>query len=607
MGLIPLAIFGKGLFGGDVLLGREFVDAYGTQWFYHFADQALATNQPLTQASTLFWPWGKDLMAHSGANLLDALLAVPFLRFLGPVSGYNSFVTIIFLASGLLFYRFVHESTRDPIAAVVGTAVFLLQPWPLAELAAGRPTQGLLVLVVAVVYFLWRTTTLTNWLSPLLAGVSLALLAYQYWYYGLFAGFGAFVFGCASIVTGGQLGGPRRLRLARLGLAGILACILVFPVAHGLINNAAEGNVPGLLDLARWTDGRAPPITVEGAQVTLHVWQPLAGWMGFLQAPAPTQERFLPQLAASAWPIAATTLLFLLRTGPLPRLPILAMLIAAVMISVGPILIVNGNPIVNAAYVAAAEALPFLRRLWWPARAYAIIAVVFPALFAVVLARLSHRPRLQLAIGAIAAATSFARLHTEGLFPFPTWKPQIEAGYQCLAQTAEGAVAELPWAWSQRHLIAQTQHHHPILGGMNERDPSFTPVELRELASRNALVADLISNERGGGPQTGGWTQSDLDEVGDLGFRWIVYQLDALEPTQSASPGAAALSSLQRASFRRWERALGDPVYRDARLVIWAPWGHGSPCAGAEPPPDRAALGRTEGSPLFRFDDAIEL
>ena len=68
-------------------LGVEYVDHYGTQWFYWFVEEQARRGESSDHTSLFFHPWGKDIYAHTGTNVLDAWMAVPFRMLLGQVLG----------------------------------------------------------------------------------------------------------------------------------------------------------------------------------------------------------------------------------------------------------------------------------------------------------------------------------------------------------------------------------------------------------------------------------------------------------------------------------------------------------------------------------------
>ena len=87
-------------------LGFEMVDYYGTLWFYWWVDHQMAAGESMHDAHVFFHPFGKDLFGHTGSNILDAVLAVPFRRLFGPVLGYNLFVLLGMGLTTVAYYHF---------------------------------------------------------------------------------------------------------------------------------------------------------------------------------------------------------------------------------------------------------------------------------------------------------------------------------------------------------------------------------------------------------------------------------------------------------------------------------------------------------------------
>ena len=75
-------------------LGIEQVDGYGTQWFYWVVGELWRSTgsldlEDLQESSVVFFPYGKDIYSHTGSNLIDAFVAVPFRIIWGPVAGQH--------------------------------------------------------------------------------------------------------------------------------------------------------------------------------------------------------------------------------------------------------------------------------------------------------------------------------------------------------------------------------------------------------------------------------------------------------------------------------------------------------------------------------------
>ncbi len=556
------------------LVGIAEVDHFGTQWFYWFVTEQLSAGASgLGHTDLLFHPWGKDIFLHTGANVLDAVVAAPLLKLLGAVPGYNLFVAAGVAFNALAFHALIREFTEDRVARVGGVLLLTLSPYPLYELVEGRPTQGIIGLLPLFFLQMWRSGVRPGWRAPALAGVLLALAAFQYWFYGLFAGAVCLVHGLIRAITH-----PRSGALTRHALIAAVALALCLPLGLPLITASASGAAPGLLDTAGWTAQAITPRTVEGHDIALLLWQPLPGLSGFLVADGDAQV-FVGHQRLRSWPLLVLLPLYLRWPGSLERRVLLPMLAAAGVLALGPMLIVGETWVPNPLYAALAEALPFLRRLWWPGRAVVVVTVLGGVAGAVGLASL-RRLGAWRQIGAVGILVvwSLADLRGSGLLPLPSWDPQVPAGYRCLATGPEGALIEIPYGSTQVHLVYQTVHGRPILGGMLENNPVFSPPQAVALREENTFVATLLATTSArSGPAE--WTEADRQAAADLGYRYIILQKDALH---HGDDGSDLARRVRRTRLRRVRWALqalvGAPIYEDARTALFSPWGAPPPC-----------------------------
>ncbi len=597
---------------GSAFLGFEYVDGYGTQWFYWFVERSVRSGEPLGHTDLFFHPWGKEIFAHTGTNVLDAYLALPFRMLLGPVAGYNVFVLLALLANGVAFAFLAGQLTRDRLAIGLGAVLFAFTPYILFETSAGRPTQALMVFPVLTVLFMWRSGVRRGLLAPTVAGIALGVSGYQYWYYAFFFGVGCLLHGLWRTARPPEEAGSRWRVLGRHALIAAVALAVTLPFAHSLLTGGASGEdtLPGMLDMERWSMRSNPPLTVEGSKVGLFMWQPALRQTGAFVQDLDGTERFLFRGTWMLWLMWLSVALWLWHPGRLDRGPVAAMMAGGLLLAIGPLLLLGGLALPNPPYILLTKALPFMQRLWWPARAFSLLSVLVGLTVVVNLAHLRRLgPWPQVAIGAALALIWAVELSGLGYLPMATWSATAPAGYRCLEHGPDGALMELPYAWTQGHLYYQTLHGRPIMGGMLEDNPEFTPDEVFALHDDNTFVSSLLYAAHGKSSAPV-WTEGDMAAVEELGYRYVVLQKDAFHIAQT-DPGL--LDNVRRLQQRRITRTLqivaGAPVYDDRRMSIFSPWGAPSPCEGVEIEPDRAAVGRadTPSEELFtrNFEDQV--
>jgi hypothetical protein len=505
------------------LAGDPTVDAYGTWWFHWVVADALSRFELPIRSNLLFFPWGKEVLLHTGGNLLDAVAVAPVRLAFGGVWAFNLVVFVAIAgnaaAAGLAAARRGGLVTGVAAAVVVG-----VHPWPLFELAQGRPTQALLApLILALdlgdraLHDASSTRRTAAW-----AGVALAVAAATYWFAALF---GALALGVLALAP------PSRERLVRLGVTGVTTAVLVAPALALLAPALAAGRMGGLLPIEPWLHGTPNWETVDGDTVrmsTLH----LTGSIAFDTGKG----------RVDAVHVLGPVALALALLGPARWK---AVSVLGLLLALGPIVFGLPNPL----YLALALALPMVRRLYWPSRALALwVVAAFPSLAA--------RSRAGAVILAGAAVLESVAV---GALPLPVWDAKVEPALGCLA-AEEGAAIVLPWAADQHTLVEQTVHRRPTFNGMADRVSALVPAEALDLRTRNGWLRALLIADRN--PKDGtAWTAEERAEVGALGYRWVVLRTERVPENR------------RRSVLRRLPELLGAPVHQDDDVVIYAPWG----------------------------------
>ena len=593
----------------DGFIGVEYVDGFGTQWFYWFVERGVRALEPMGHTDLFFYPWGKDIFAHTGTNILDAVLAAPFRMLWGDVLGYNAFVMVGLALTAVATWALAMESGADRPAASGLAVLSLVSPYVLFELAQGRPTQAILLFPTLFVWAMLRCGHRPGWTAPVIGGLSLALSGYQYWYYALFGGLVALAWGLVCAWQARRTNGHRVL--ARFALMAFTALLITGPAAVQLLDQASSGTTPGLLDMDRWGLSSNPPVTVEEMTIGLLSWQPLRRFAGFYVVDPDGTERFLEQAVLIPLPVLAAVCAALRWPGRLPRWALAAALTTAGLLAMGPLLLMGPTIWPNLPYHALSRTLGVVQRLWWPARAVAFVHLLSVVAMASLLPRMRRQWSLAGAGAWLVLGTSFfADLDKSRLLPMQVWEPQVPAGYECLATGPEGAIIELPYAWTQSHLFYQSAHGRPILGGMLEDNKVFTPEAFTDFKEDNTAVAALLDLARMQAPEAPA-TAEDMQAIRELGYSYVVLQLDAFfADYQESGLIDNGMRARQRRVYRELDKLLGKPVYKDARIAIYSPWGEPSPCADQPVEPDAKAVGIRQsevGNVLLRPPDALLL
>ncbi len=572
--MMTVVVLGNAFAGfGSAFLGRYYVDAWGTQWFYWFTEQAAVGSDEVANTSMFFFPWGKDIYAHTGGNVLDALLAIPFRKVFGPVVGYNVFILAILASNAWAMRKMLGELKLSPAASWGSGILFAFNPYLLTEIRDGRPTQALMLF--ALMFWTYWLRAGNRWRNALIAGIFLALTGLTYWYYALLMAPPA-----ALVFLLDRSPGSMRTRL----VAGGLAALLVSPFALGMVT-AAE--VPGTFDISLWSATTWSPKTLEGMSVGILAFDPVRRMSGFWVEDPNGDRIFTPEWVSVCRVQFVLGLVGLLVANARTRVVGLALVVPSLLIALGP----EYHGVPNTPYLLAVKASRVLQRLWWPARAVMFFHVGLAVLAAAAFDRFARWPRTRLVLICTAAVAWLVDLRTATLSPMGTWSAEIPKAYACLAKDETRApVLELPYAYSQAHLYYQTLHGHPIFGGMIEDNKIFTPPDQQAMRAENTFVRGLIQLADGE-ELSAPILPSDQKAFGDLGYRWLL--LDKLPyRTPSAYPGLRPKGKFLQLQLAL-EEMFGRPVYEDDDAAIWAPWGGDSPCAD----PDKAPRKR---KPRFR-------
>ena len=566
--VLGLWVLGPGVWRPTThFIGTEYIDTHGTLWFFWWVEEALRTGQDPMHSSALFHPWGKDLYAHTGGNILDGLLAVPLRWLFGPVLGMNLWVAALLmtnaLATGLLARALGAPVAGQRLAALLG----LLNPVVIYEIGLGRPTQGLLA---PSILFMASLAGEPGWRKGVWGGLCLGASGLVYWYYGLL---GAMVGAVAAVVLLVTRSG-RLATALQLGVAAVVSIVVVAPLAWPMLQELGQGSVPGLLALADADSGgplgRLLLETVEGDRQSVTTWT-LDGRIGALVPEDPVRFQSGGRLVMFTHVVGVLLALSARGHG---RWLGLAWAVGLWLVACGPVFVLGDWAARNSLYLAAMEQLDLLRRWWWPGRAGALVLPVLCALGGLALLRWS--PRGRLALGGALLVGAVLQHAGEERVPMEAWSSQTSPGLACLAAT-DHAVLEVPWRGGQRPLYHQTVHGRPLMNGMLITKDAFVPEGLRRLMAENQLLIDLLRlGDRSDLTAPTGVTDADLSELQELGYGAVIFRLEAF--VRTSGPRQRQTSDWGR--VRRLMRSLlGDPTFEDDQLAIYPLDGSALDCA----------------------------
>lgn len=524
LGVLP-ALLSPGHIVGDG------VDAFGTGWFFWWI-RACVTHLGNPSWTPLFFaPDGKDIFSHTGNNFVDALFSVPFQVIFG-ASWSAPFTLFLLAGNAWSFEQFAKELWPDTRDVVAATMAWMVNPYVIFELTAGRPTQACMWWLPLALVGLWRVCRGDGARAALTLGVATALTGWTYWFAGYFLVF-------LMLPLGLWWGGLRRL--PALALAAAACTVLVLPMGLGM--------------QASWVAGQVPGVATGGPRHA-NVSEDLHGiWlMETLGAPLLTQP---------AWAIAA---LFGLWKGGRAGWKWAG--IAALLMLIGLGARVSEHQLLNPVWAAVSH-LPFLSRLWFPYRLTMVIMVPFTALSVLAWQATGRSFRF----GAAFLTLSLAGQAYSGVFPFnhhdATCPPLLLD-----AAREPGTFLFLPSGIQSDALLWQTQFQRPTFGGMGESARAFWPAAYRDRL-RTPWFRSLSAavNSAPGSQSAGSKPAERIDNpFAETGLRWVVLRRDlllGLWHKEQDEGSTTSLSDRDAYAVDQLIARLGEPAAADDTLILW--------------------------------------
>jgi len=561
---IALWAVSKSLQAGHVV--GDGVDMYGSLWFFWYAKEALEGLSNPSFTDLFFYPLGKDIFAHTGNNLLDAMLSSPFQWIFGFPGWSRWWVLFLLVGNALSFRVLARFLFASKNVALVATVAWQVNPYVLFELTCGRYTQAFLLFLPLAVWAFLKMQEDSRWRWPLLAGLFTGLQAWTYWFMGYFMGLAFFCLALHALWERRKDRVAQRRLLSRLALSGLAALLVVAPGLLAMTQAAADQLVPGLSVAGSKQLFSLPPELANNVSQSLHGYD-LFGHRG------------PPMLTLWTW--GPFLVLWSFVGGGRSRwLPVFAL---AVLVSLGPSATLPGlqTQHVMPHYMAAYHYLPFFDRLWFPYRMLVIAFFVGSLAFGFLAQWLVNKkpnwgPRLPVLLLIFVGCTGLEQSRY-GIFPLVSRDLTPPAVFEWIGEQEDPhaqAIIHLPFGPSQPNIVWQQVHKRPLWGGMGENASLLWPKGYRRRLKNSFFKAltravDKPSEVDAGRP----YVPVQRVMLEREGFRWVV--LDRAITLQELRikarvPGKEPSVGSIRLIVDTLSETIGSrPVAAEERFVVW--------------------------------------
>ena len=535
---------------GRIIGGGDQPDWTGTAWAYWWTGHAFSTGGNPFDGSYNFFPIGQRPLAQY--NLMDAIIAWPFLKIFGVLIGYNLFATIVAYSTAWGMHLLARAAGASLLPAIFAGVAIETSSFLLLELSHGRLSQAMLVFwLLGLAGVLKIARGEAGWKIAIGTGLCVALTSLTYWYWGLFLIVAAIPIWFSEIWFWTQ----RRWKL--ITLAGLVAAVICGPYVITLA--MGYNALPG-------------------------VGRELEPWMSQYSALSRNEFGLAMGIKQSHWPLWP-----LLHTAADPddkRIALIPLIIGVVacfrsipekkrwiaivligyLMTLGPYL--KWTDMMPSAfplpYLLFYDYFPFFERFWWPQRLELLVLVGLLVMGALWLERIrlyGGQWGKWIVIGAIAGSLIDVPFRNPYLpakaLPPPEYKASV---YDKL----EGPILTTPVISANeitRHILwMQTFHEQPILGGLGDHLEAHRPLQYDQYID-DRIVLRYLAEISAGQYQDANVLPSDVNEILEDGFVWAV-----VDPA-AYSPG---LEEKWAEAFTKFFQNLwGDPTYSDGLVRAW--------------------------------------
>ncbi len=507
------------------------VDAFGTWWFYDWIRLAMENGGDPSFTRAFFWPLGKEIFTHTGNNFVDAVLSTPLQWLFGP--HYSApWTWMILVGNALTFRPLARAVLGDEDRAFAAALLWMVNPYTLFEITAGRPTQAFLWFVPAVPYYLLRIEQ--GRFEAVKLGVAAALVGWSYWFSSFFV---------AALCLPFLLRHPLPWR--RLLLAALVAVAIVAPAAIPMARLWGSGATPGGAPAPAQSVFALPGAIGNSVGASLHGL--------FLM-----EFHGAPLLSNLAWglPLLVALALTWRQWRWWLGLGLCAYLAIGPDLAAGKPPPAGELPLVNVPYMVLYKYLPFFNRLWFP---YRFASAAFVAAAILIAAALPARWVRASAI--LLALLGLAEQARGRIFPFAWHDVRCPPLLEAVAREG-GAIMFLPFRIQHEGIIWQTVFRRPIFGGMGESAPVLWPKGYKAHLAFPVVRSLRTAVERPEPVPHG----ADVEPLVELGYRWVILRRDL----QAQEHGRLSQVPVPSEAVARVGVVLEmSPVATDGPLVAW--------------------------------------
>ncbi len=484
----------------------EGIDLFGSFWFYWWVEAFLGQEPSVL----FFYPYGKDVFAHTGNNLIDAYLSIPFQWLFGFPNYQPIFILFLFVLNSIALQRWLSLFTNEKWVLLCVIVITLFSPYFLWELSCGRSTQFVIfpaLLSLEAMEHLRRDTSV-KW--AFLAGFFAAIQGWTYWFYGYFLGFFLILYVIYHIRE-------FRFQIKNMIVALGTCLVCIGPAVALMFDKLQRQEIPGL---------DATPVYELLFSYT--PWEPLG----------------IPFFSFFSITMSGLVLFF----TPQRKL-LVGWLVVSLLVTSGGRGSLFGEDVSFWHYEWLSQYLPFFSRLWFPYRMLAFTQITL-ATGMVLFLRKKH----------VIAVLFFMGVHFYQLYDYrmlPVVQTSMYSGQAYENRLMEGAIIELPIGFAKPTITHQILHQRPVLGGMGENIKILQPIEHQDRLQKDPYKK-LRSLHR-----EKALSDVEIQKLIQDGFSYLVLDKSVL----------FGVLRHRKNGYKNYIdvliRDFGSPCYSDTTIILW--------------------------------------